>query len=278
MLGRIGVHLDSDVDCERRVRTAAGLAERHHADLVGIYASFRHPQCYIDKFGLPVELVTALERTESDTQHQVQAMLARETERHRLHVLWRTEQGMPEDILAKNARYCDVLLMSQPTAQDPAPQQMYRLLAAVVMAVGRPVIVVPAAGQIRTPGERVLLCWDQSREAARAFADAAPILEAATELTVLIIDPQSRPLFLTPANREDLFAYCARRGFPVPHIAEHRSGNFSVANTILNTASETGADLIVMGAYGYSRLQAAILGGTTRKVLEEMQVPVLFSH
>jgi nucleotide-binding universal stress UspA family protein len=278
MLGKIGVHLDTDAHCSQRIATGVQLSQRHHAELVGIFTSYDHPQCGLDTRGLPFECVAVLEASAATAQQQLRSLLDRAGAQSGVTVHWRAERGMPEDVLARNARYCDALMVTQPVIEESGPQAACRLFAAVVMAAGRPVIAVPRTWEGPSLGDRVVVSWDQSRAAIRSFVDAAPLLEASSRLMVLVINPESHVPAFTASNRDDLIAFCARRGLPAPEIVEHRSGNLGVAHTLIDAAAEWEADLIVMGAYGYSRLQAAILGGTTRQVLQHMQVPVLFSH
>lgn len=277
MLGRIAVHLDDDPCCERRIRHAAQLAAQHNAELVGIYASFRRPHVY-EEIAVPAGIGEMIERSNDSDRSTVENMFRVEANEAGVKAFWRTQRRMPEEVLARESRYCDLLVMTQPDCAHGDAQQMARLVAGVILAAGRPVMLLPAQGPILPLGKKVVLCWDQGREAARALADATPIIAEASELTVLMIDPQSQVHSLSAENRQDLLAYCGFHDFPTPRFLEHRTGNTSVGEAILSAAEEAGADLIVMGAYGHSRLQQAILGGTTRKIFEAMRIPVLFSH
>jgi len=95
---------------------------------------------------------------------------------------------------------------------------------------------------------------------------------------VLRVDPPAEPGDAARARHADLLAYCAGRQYPIPQETTRDSAGVGIGNCILNTAADNACDLIVMGAYGHSRLQQAVLGGTTRTMLESMTVPVLFSH
>lgn len=278
MLGKIGVHLDTDAYCPQRIAAGMQLSQQHHAEFVGIFTSYEHPQCGLDTRGLPFECVAVLEASAATAQQQLRSLLDTAAALSGVTVHWRAERGMPEDVLARSARYCDALLVTQPAIEDSGPQAACRLFAAVVMAAGRPVIAMPKTWESPSLGDRVVVSWDQSRAAIRSFVDAAPLLEASSRLMVLVINPESHVPAFTATNRDDLLAFCYRRGLPAPEIVEHRSGDLGIARTLISAAGEWDADLIVMGAYGYSRLQAAILGGTTRQVLKDMRVPVLFSH
>jgi nucleotide-binding universal stress UspA family protein len=137
------------------------------------------------------------------------------------------------------------------------------------------VLVVPRYGTFDTVGERVLVAWNGSREATRAVHDALPILKLATKVTVLSIDPERDTGDRIPSA--DIALHLARHGV----AAEGTSTvglDISVGDLLLSRAADLGADLIVMGAYGHSRMRELVLGGATRHILQHMTVPVLMSH
>lgn len=139
-------------------------------------------------------------------------------------------------------------------------------------------MMVPAVGTLTTIGERVLFCWDKKREAARAFADAAPLLRAAKELVVLAIDEDTELLREQDIQENDFSALCTALGYPTPKVLLRSSKGVGVGNVILNTATDYGSDLIVMGAYGHSRMRQWIMGGASKTLLNSMTVPVMLSH
>ena len=168
-------------------------------------------------------------------------------------------------------------MVGQRDPGEPAPNAGLAI-EQVLFAAGRPVLVVPHAGSFESLGRRVLVGWNASREAARAVADALPILAAAESVTVLAVDPDASP---NPqgggARRRHRAAFGAawRDG---EGRARDRADDTPDAEVLLNKASELAADLIVVGAYGHSRLREMVLGGVTRTLLQRMTVPVLMSH
>ena len=279
MLGRIAVHLDQDRGCKRRVRAAAQLAAEHDAELVGVHASFRRPPPYLyEGFFVTDDINQMLRRRQAEERTQSEALLREIAGEIGVAAQWRTGDGRPEDILCEHARYCDVLVIGQPDDSEPGPAQLPAQAASVLLGAGRPVLMLPSVGEIGSIGRRVLFCWNERREAARALADAGPMLQEASELFVLRVDPPAEPGDAARARHADLLAYCAGRQYPIPQETTRDSAGVGIGNCILNTAADNACDLIVMGAYGHSRLQQAVLGGTTRTMLESMTVPVLFSH
>jgi nucleotide-binding universal stress UspA family protein len=147
----------------------------------------------------------------------------------------------------------------------------------LVMSAGRPVLFVPYAGHFEHVGERVFVPWNASREAARAVWDGLPFLAAAQESEVVTFDPEKLGLGVSDLPDPDIGADLARHGARVT-VSSSPSGGVDVGSLILSRAADMAADLIVMGAYGHSRLREVVLGGATRKMLESMTVPTLMSH
>ena len=138
-------------------------------------------------------------------------------------------------------------------------------------------LLVPYAG--RRPdrlGENVLVAWNGSREAGRAVQDALPLMSASSVVTVLLVDPEEdADIDLA----EDLVAHLGRHGLhPRTQVIRHDLGTIAVSDTIFTQVVELDADLLVMGAYSHSRFREIILGGVTRDILRDMNVPILMAH
>lgn len=147
----------------------------------------------------------------------------------------------------------------------------------VVMAVGRPVIVLPAKGNAALSLNEVVVGWDGSREAARAAFDALPLLKAAEKTRVVRVDPQKDPSLRGSVAGADLAEALARHGVKA-EAQGYPTDGLDEGQALMRCAEDTGAGLIVMGAYGHSRLAEFIFGGATRFVLTRMSRPVLMSH
>lgn len=176
------------------------------------------------------------------------------------------------DIFGRLARRYDLSIVRQ---TNPEGYTEDPIIEAALFGSGRPVLVVPYIQKQGLGLNRVLLCWDGSRHAARAFADALPLLERSNQIDVVTVTKKD------DNNAEISGADIAH------HLARHRlkvelkklvSPDADVADTILSHAADTSADLIVMGGYGHSRLREFVLGGATRGILASMTVPTLMSH
>jgi nucleotide-binding universal stress UspA family protein len=181
------------------------------------------------------------------------------------------------DVVAMQARYADLLVMGQVDPDRPADLIAADLPGQAAVIAGRPVLALPYAWTPRPIGQRVIIGWDGERESARAVADALPLLRAADWVQVLNIDtgPGGRRL-AADLPGADMAAHLARHGVAVE--AAHSSADIPLADALLSAVADADADLLVMGAYGRSRFREMILGGTTRRMLREMTVPVLLSH
>jgi nucleotide-binding universal stress UspA family protein len=187
---------------------------------------------------------------------------------------WRVDEGPLAETVALHARYADLVVVNQ---TNPDAETRSNFADTVIMEVGRPVLIVPYAGEFKTLGDNVLVCWNAGREAARAVTDALPFLQGAQRVTVLSIVNKAPAGAHGDVPGADIALYLARHGVKV-EVARTVAADVSVGDEILSRAFDYGADLVVMGAYGHSRAREIILGGATRTVLHSMTVPVLMSH
>ena len=187
---------------------------------------------------------------------------------------WRTEEGDLALTLALHARYADLVVVNQ---TDPEDGSRANFADEVVLALGRPMLIVPYVGEIKTFAQTILVCWNATREAARAVTDALPFLQRAAQVIVLSVDGDASPGGHGESPGSDIALYLARHGVRA-EAAVTGSGGLDIGSVILSRAFDYGADLIVMGAYGHSRVREIVLGGATRSVLKSMTVPVLMSH
>jgi nucleotide-binding universal stress UspA family protein len=182
---------------------------------------------------------------------------------------WRETTGRETDIVASAGRLVDLIVVGLPDAESETP--LAATLDAALFDTGRPVLVAPAkAGP--AVSSRIVIAWNGSAQAARVVAAALPFLQAAERVTVVTVGDIGRS-----ASAPDLVAYLGRHGIRATHEAvtpEHAT----VGATLLKQAGQLQADLLVMGAYGHSRLREMILGGATRDVLAASNVPLLMAH
>jgi nucleotide-binding universal stress UspA family protein len=173
---------------------------------------------------------------------------------------------------AQIARRFDLAVVGQAQRERGASDEL--MIEGALFESGRPVVVVPYIQRRGLTLERVLACWDGSRTAARAIGDAMPFLERAKAVDIVIVAEERKSEEMTGAN---MSAHLARHGVPAS-IKRMAKGDIGIENVLLSYAADSGADFMVMGGYGHSRLREFILGGVTRGILASMTVPVLMSH
>jgi nucleotide-binding universal stress UspA family protein len=267
------------VDCDaspkvgHRLAVAVELARRHGAHLVGMHVRAPIAPPVFSDGTIPMESVLDAYEAAAKTEEAAAAKaFDAAVEAARLSTEWRVVEGFADEQLALGARSADLVVLGQadPDSETRTPPASP---GSVAMASGRPALVVPHIGAAGPPGKTVMLCWNASRESARAAADALPILARADKVVVLTIDrdaPQGEPA-------AEVSAWLLRHG--VKATVQHDiAPDDDVGGVILSRAADNAADLIVMGLYGHSRLREMVLGGASRTLLESMTVPVLMAH
>jgi nucleotide-binding universal stress UspA family protein len=136
------------------------------------------------------------------------------------------------------------------------------------------VLVIPYVGRYPTLGRNIVVSWKASREAARAVFDALPLLSQAEQVQILEIGEGNG----NGKSVDSTIALTLARHGIKPSVRTSVAGEISVGDEILSRLSDLGADLLVMGAYGHSRMRELVFGGVTRHVSRHMTVPTLFSH
>jgi nucleotide-binding universal stress UspA family protein len=193
---------------------------------------------------------------------------------------WRLHQakrpGYVEAVL-DHARSADIVVAAQKES-DWDYADMFDVPDWLAMESGRPVLIVPKAGDIASIGERILVAWNNSRESARAVFDALPLLIKASEVTVLSVAEAAKPEVTSEIAGAEIGATLARHGVKVnvQQVTPGARGDAGVE--LLAHVAAHRADLLVMGCFGRSRFREFILGGASRHVLHNATVPVLMSH
>jgi nucleotide-binding universal stress UspA family protein len=177
------------------------------------------------------------------------------------------------DQLGQIARRFDLAIVGQPGRDDSTAEDIVD--EGVLFESGRPVIFVPFIQKQGLKLDRIMVCWDGSRAATRAIADAMPFLEIAKQIEIVMIAAKGFKADEAPGT--DLAKHLARHALRV-ELKRITAPNIDIAAMMLSHAADSEADMIVMGGYGHSRLREFVLGGATRGVLEAMTVPTLMSH
>jgi len=274
----IFVHVDDTGPCASRLDIATRLARAYPARLLGAYLM---PAGNVRPFAsvmLPEEVVQRRLQENNDLQHDAEARFRAAAENAGVtSVDWHAPAGDPLEAAILHARYADLAVVGQPARDEPNFGFAHELANAVIMGSGRPVLFVPYTGQFKTVGERIMIAWKDSRESARAVADALPFLKDAKKVFAVAITPDAED------SLQDLLADKHVAGFLRRHEVEAvvrriAAPDIAAGELLLSQAADFGADLIVMGAYSRPRITGLIWGGVTQVMLSSMTVPVLMSH
>jgi nucleotide-binding universal stress UspA family protein len=272
------VHVDGESEWRPLADAADGLAERLDAHLVGVTV-VRMPDRADPEIrrGLGEQYLEERRRDLEDEARRLGEEFVRRCERTGPRVEWRVADGDPVEELALHARYADLVVLAPPAPRSLVSLEDPHLVASVVLAAGRPVLVIPPAAGTAVGARHVVIGWSATREAARAVADALPLIEAAERVSVLVAHPRTGHDHHGPLPGADVAHYLARHGTSV-EVLRVEGDHADAGAVLLERVAALGADLLVMGAYGHSRLRELVLGGATRTVLQRAAVPVLMSH
>jgi nucleotide-binding universal stress UspA family protein len=177
------------------------------------------------------------------------------------------------DQFGRIARRFDLAIVGQSEPESSSVEEIIGETA--LFESGRPVILVPYIQKAPLKLDNVMVCWDGSRPAARAIADAMPLLTKAGNVEVVIITNERGKA--DQIEGADMGEHLARHGLKVD-VNRMARGDIDVADALLSHAADSGADFMVMGGYGHSRLREFVLGGVTHSIFRSMTVPVLLSH
>lgn len=271
------VHVPTERPLRAVVDGSISLGAAFGAHVEAIAAGYiRASTAYVVEGGAAVAAVFEMER-ERALERADAALSVFETEARNAHISYhcRAIADIPAETattVGALARVHDLAVVMQPerdagSFDDQLPHD-------IIFQTGGPVLFLPHIYRGEFRAKRIGLCWDGSRAAARAVRDAAPFLSRADQIVTITVNKDALP---ADASTDRLAAHLARKGWPTRdvHLAASRS---EIQPIILSIAADESLDLLIMGAYGHSRLQEAVLGGVSRDMLETMTVPVLMSH
>ena len=189
------------------------------------------------------------------------------------HRIIEASLGRAASLFGHMTRRFDLAVVGQTDPARVLPDDL--MIEAALFESGRPVVVVPYIQKDGLKLDRILVCWDGSRSAARAIADSLPFLKYGKLIEIVMVATGSGKADELPGV--DLGEHLARHDLDV-EVKRLVAGDIDVSNVVLSYAADCAADFIVMGGYGHSRLREFVLGGATRGILQSMTVPVLMAH
>jgi len=269
-ISNVLVSVDLGSATRDRIRLAADIAGRFEATLTGVAARQLITMIPVESPDASERIFEIEERRAKEELAEAHALFERETG-DRAKTVWRGGLAEPLAYAVELARAADLVIVGRHGPADGDPGLMGVAPGPLLMEVGRPVLVAPP-GVDRLAAKRIVVAWKDTREARRAVHDALPFLVRAEQVHVAVAGPDARR-----AGAADIAAYLSGHGANVAAHLLHRP-EIGVADEILRFAKREDADLVVMGAYGHSRLREWILGGATRDMLQGTSLCCLMSH
>ncbi|AOK32290.1 MULTISPECIES: universal stress protein [Burkholderia] len=273
------VHLDTSERAPLRLDLALRIARRFDAHLTGLFATFTPDPGSFYVMAGSAEYFAEHARLRNERRGAIERLFHAETLRARVSSRWVAIGGHANQAALPYVRCADLTIIGQSNPDDPETFIDEHFPERLVLAAGKPVLVIPRTGSFPIVGERVLVAWDGSREATRAAHDALPFLARAKRTLIATVADKARSEpFGERIPGADAALMLARHAPDVDVVDIAGGPGVSVGDALLSRAYESGADLMVMGAYGHARWRELLMGGTTRTVLASMTLPVLMSH
>jgi nucleotide-binding universal stress UspA family protein len=271
------LHLNDERRAAGLLDAATSLAARQQAHLIGLFVMPPLPAYGALSIGSGiVKSGLALFRDEA---LRVRSLFEEACRARSIAAEWRLIDDVQvpvASVVMDHGRSCDLIMVSQRDRGWDFTQLMEEP-ELVAIESGRPVLIIPHAGRFPNFGQRVTVAWNGRREAARAVFDALPLLTAAERVKVIWVNPQKEQALAGDVPTAEICAALARHGVKC-EAATAQAPDISVGNILLSGLTDDSSDLLVMGAYGHTRLREFVFGGATREILQHMTAPVLMSH
>lgn len=278
-------HLDAETSAPGIAQTAISLAKSFSAHLIGLHVV---PNAFVPA-AVPVEvtgeLLEAQRQASEAAADRISAIFEKAVAGQGLSTEWRKIEAHYQasaQLVAQQGHVADLVILGQPDRNIGVIEGI-AITEEVMLGVGRPVLIAPVGGVKGEIGKRVLLGWNDSREAARAAFDALPFLSKAESVRILSIAQEKRSRWgsqsdASASTSPDQLAASLRRHGVSCSVAQIKAAPSDVAGAFLGEVESSKCDLVVMGGYGHWRVREVVFGGATRGMLDRTTVPVLMSH
>ena len=272
-------HLSNEKVSPAVLAAATILSQRHGAHLVGLHVQPPLDLYVSAEIPIPMEVTRQIAEQQRQCETAIKELFELKTRSQSYVSEWRSiDAGLSTVVntLVEQGNTSDLLIISQ-SEGDVANSYFKNLPEHVLMACGRPVLIVPDGDPVEQIGERIFVAWDGRRESTRALFGALPLLRRASLVNLHRINQPHQDRHHVVCVTGELANTLARHGVNVEvcHSDAHKT---EIGDELLAYANEMEADVLVMGCYGHSPLREFLLGGTTRHVLANTKLPVLMSN
>ena len=276
MIKKVLVYAYGNIDHDNTYRAAANFALQHDCELTGVFVTPDYMN-FVSVYGPgPVNMAQHYYEMQKEFSAAAKERFTEITDKIGCNAQWHTLSEV--EAQSKPSMYTDIIFVSQPKVEKSVIFNDSDFVDNLVIDTGIPVIVIPKAWTQDTFGSHPLLGWKESREAVSAIRHALPIMQEAKMVDVITVVPKFNEDKDLIAGVE-ISAYLAMHGVECNFQSVARAADDrNEAPTIQRHASVNGCDLIIIGGYGHSRLREIILGGVTRGLVRNSEIPVLLAH
>ena len=271
---RILVHIKSYHDCGPAIAAAIRIAKPLNARLTGLYTTRELAMLKLI-FGSDHKAVAEAIARDRPLMDEAEAAFRASCEAAGLRADWDTAEGNASELLSLAGRCHDLIIVQQ--SRRGLDDLGTDIAEECAVASGVPTLIVPQAQKVESIGKRIIVAWNHSRQSVSALQGAMPLIESAEKVIVLLGQKRDLTSSVTKAPRHDIGDYlrCHAESVDVVPFEADRGDE---GTKLLEAAHGARSDLIVMGAYGHSAWREFLLGGATRHVISNLDVPVLMAH
>ncbi len=274
------VHIDDSDVCGERIEAAIALAKRQDSGLTGVALALKSTISTYIGIDIPASLTDAQQEIVQKAAESAVAKFEDACKKAGIKYNSKIDACSATKApsrLAFHARHADMSFLGQPNPDDPGASFQESLLEGVLFASGRPIYIVPYVGRPHMKIRKAVIAWDGGKKAVRAVNDAIPLLKGRSDAIVLVINPESRTGAHGDVPGQDIAEHLERHGIKAVVDRLHMP-DAAPDTLVLNYLADSGADLLIMGAFGHSRLREKAFGGVTNTILHQMTTPVLMSE
>jgi nucleotide-binding universal stress UspA family protein len=265
----IQVYADNDSACENRILSAVNLSVHFGGHLTGLYSMRKMPAAIYPGVASSVAVYDAFEDSAIEQYELAKKMFQDKTAMIGLDTEFLKLEGELVNDIAVQSRYADLLVIPQ-KQNDEFNLNMHYELGNILLHAACPVLLMPDSKPMTLPPQSAMVAWDGSRESAMALRASLPMLRLVGKVDLVSVS-------LNVADVKKITSHINRHGIEVKiHSAEGSQTN--AGKLLLDQAVSLGSDILVMGAYGHSRLREMVLGGATKYMLKNATMPIIFAH
>jgi nucleotide-binding universal stress UspA family protein len=281
--GKILVHLDDSLEGDRRLDLALQVgnirskSEATASVIEVVYASTPSYLATTMAYGeYSAAAFSILMEADENRRNKAKLRFDGWAEKSGLYASWNAEiTEMPGYSLLRHSWLADLLVLGQYNPADPGMHTVPKnLIDSLVIESGKPALILPFIGSMKSMLQNVMIAWKPTRESANALSASLPFLQNAKSIH-LVADVRQE---VSDEFRERFEAYLRANGVLVKPSFHSSFGIKTGGEELLSWSVDLGADLLVMGCYGHSRAREFVLGGASRTILESMTLPILMAH